>query len=133
MTPVIELSEDKTRACAVWLDYGWTLRAEAFNLSEPPFPAAPAVARYEHKYIKINGQWKLYAFKWYPLFRMKPWGFSYENTKGWTASASTKRFPLPFDSFEYVEERRDWKKPFLLDPSIITSPYEKQVGLTVGD
>lgn len=132
-TPVVEIRQDGLFANAVWFDFGWTLQAEAFGRTEPPYPAEPAIARYEHQYVKLNGQWKLCQFKWFPLFRVEPWHFDYAQTKGWTGSNSPKRFPLPFTPYVYSSQRRDPKEPFELEPAIISSPREKQRGLTLGD
>lgn len=132
-TPVVELSKDGESATAVWLDYGWTLMAEAFGIQQPPYPVNPAIGRYEHEYVKIDGQWKLCKFKWFPLFRIHPWGFDYSQTLGWAGSDSEKRFPLPFMEYTYSPRRRDLSKPYVLEAPIISSPYEKQKGLVIGD
>jgi len=124
-TPIIEITDDGMHAYATWFDYGWTTMAEVFGLKEPPFAANPAIARYEHRYIKIDGVWKLYGFKWTPFFRIEKWQFDYENSKGWTHTTSCRRFPLPLDEYIYEDDPSKRGEKVVLEPPCIISPYEQ--------
>ena len=124
-TPVIEISPDGSRAVAVWLDYGWTTQAEVFGITEPPYFANPAVARYEHHYLKTPEGWKLYGFHWAPFYRLGKWRFDYATTKGWSGTTSTKRFPLPLEQYHYEDDEAKRGLPVVLDPPMIDCPYER--------
>ena len=124
-TPVIEISPDGTHAVAVWLDYGWTTQAEVFGITKPPYFANPAIGRYEHHYKKRSDGWKLYSFHWAPYYRTGKWRFDYATTKGWCGTTSSKRFPLPLDTYTYEDDEAKRGQPVVLDPPMIDCPYER--------
>lgn len=124
-TPVIEISQDQTRAVAVWLDYGWTTQAEVFGITKPPYFANPAIGRYEHHYLKTPEGWKLYGFHWSAFYRIGKWRFDYATTKGWSGTTSSKRFPLPLSPYVYENEEAKRGLPVTLDPPILDCPYER--------
>lgn len=136
-TPLVEISEDGQFATVDWLDYGFTSLGEKFGFTENPFYANGSIARYEFQCVKCDGRWKMYRMQWQPFYRIrylaKFWRFDYRTTKGWTGADTPARFPLPFQPYTYVEARRDWEKPFELEPPELSTPFEKQVGLVIGD
>ena len=125
-TPVIEISKDGKTAEAEWIDYGWTTVAEVFGITEPPYLARMTVARYFVKYLKIDGMWKQYGFHWTPFFTMGMLQFDYNDTKGWSGTASTKRFPLPYERYIYENDPSKKGMKIKLDPPLIDCPYEKE-------
>ena len=124
-TPVIEISADGKRAAAVWLDYGWTTVAEVFGITRPPYLANPAIARYEHHYLKTPEGWKLYDFHWAPFYRVDKWTFDYAHTKGWSGTTSPKRFPLPLEPYCYEDDPARRGQPVVLEAPMIQCPYER--------
>lgn len=136
-TPLVEVDETGTFAEVEWLDYGYTSYGEKFGFTENPFYANCSIGRYYFKCVKCGDRWKMYRWEWRPFYRIRYladfWRFDYRTTKGWAGSDTTKRFPLPFEPFEYVSARRDWTKPFKLDPPGISTPFEQQVGIRIGD
>ena len=124
-TPVIEVLPGEQTAQATWLDYGWTTAAEVFGITKPPYFANPAIGRYEMRFRKVNGTWKLHYFRWTPFFRMEKWHFNYETTKGWSGTTSRRRFPLPLEYYIYENDEALRGTPVVLEAPAIDCPYEK--------
>lgn len=124
-TPVIEVLPGEAEARATWLDYGWTTAAEVFGITAPPYFANPAIGRYEMRFSKVGGVWKLYYFRWTPFFRAEKWTFDYATTKGWSGTTSCKRFPLPLDPYIYENDPARKGEKIVLEPPMIDCPYEQ--------
>ena len=100
-TPYIEVHEDGVHATAFFLDFGWTLLAEAFHLPPEKWAANPSLGRYAQEMVKdSNGQWRILKFNFYPVFRlMSMWPFKDEKIRGWAGSGSGDSWPKPFESY----------------------------------
>ncbi len=116
-TPYIVLSPAGDEAEAIWYDYGWTMMAEAFDITGPPYPALPALGRYRMRLINKNGQWKVFQFHWGPLFQHGAWQYDDQCTQGWTDTPLMIRWPELFETL-------DLKKDTTVN-EFATNPIEK--------
>ena len=100
-TPYIVVHEDGIHATAYFLDFGWTLRAEAFGLPPEKWDANPGFARYAQEMVKtVDGRWRILKFSWFPIFRFQSaWPFKDENIRGWAGSKSPDNWPKPFEKY----------------------------------
>ncbi len=102
-TPWVEVSDDGTTATAAFLDFGWTMMAEAFGNKEAPYPVLPNIGRYIHYLIKEDGKWKVWGFNWGPLYQNGVWSFDPQNTRGWAKTKSKYRWPELLQDYNFQE------------------------------
>ncbi len=103
-TPWIEISADGQSAAAAFLDFGWTMMAEAFGNTKAPYPVLPNIGRYIHHLVKENGKWKVWGFNWGPLYQNGAWSYDPQTSRGWSKTASKYRWPEVLEKYYYQEE-----------------------------
>ncbi|MGN1157245.1 MAG: hypothetical protein ACI4TK_13810, partial [Agathobacter sp.] len=103
-TPLIH-QESEDEITGFWLDFGWTMFAGAFGISEEPNPVLPAIGRYIMKFRKTSEGWKVFSLQWGPLAQSGCWRFCREKAGGWASTPIMRRWPSLQQSYiEYDDD-----------------------------
>lgn len=65
LTPVLEVSEDGSRAKGMWNSFG----TNTYRANDGTLEAMWQVGKYDLTFCKEDGQWKYLQFKWYVILR----------------------------------------------------------------
>ncbi len=105
-SPIIEVSKDGMEAEAAWLDYGWGNIGAGVYYGDHDIKRKyfPGIGVYYHKFIRENGQWRLFKFGWKPvILGLHEIEYDVNETGGWSNAETPQQWPLPFEDFRYPE------------------------------
>ena len=102
-SPVIEFSKDGTMAQAAWTDVAIADFSGSFQLPKEPTCYYMTLNKYYHRFVKDQGVWKLYDFRWEPGTYLGNFKFEAQKCrgfyKGW--EHQKEKFPVLGESYEY--------------------------------